>query len=393
MIFRRKGSEARKGPSAYIQMGLPAWGRTLFRHRFNVAPGAILPALYMTLSGPIYSFVGALQNLSFRGASAESSIREPIFIIGHWRSGTTFLHELLCSDPNHHYPSTYACMNPHHFLLTKEWIAKLEHSKGAVQRPMDNMVISMESPQEDEFALLALGAPSIYEALLFPKGVMKCLEDYAAPASLSAKELKRWERSFRLFAREISIGESGRLVLKSPTHTYKVDLLQRLYPDARFIHIVRNPYTVFASCLKLWDKLFGIYGFNRVSREAIEAFVLDAWVRMEDCLDRARDSLNPENYMRLKYEDLVADAEREATRVYEFLGYGGIEAVRPRLRSFLASRNDYRPNRHVLAPEQVERISSAWAHIFARYGYPVDDCPLRVADNGPRAADYESGSS
>src|SRR5687768_18104609 len=48
-----------------------------------------------------------------------------------------------------------------------------------------------------------------------------------------------------------------RSILKSPPHTCRVPTLLRLFPDARFVHIVRDPYAVYPSTLHLWRILAG----------------------------------------------------------------------------------------------------------------------------------------
>ena len=62
----------------------------------------------------------------YGGAVARTPIRHaPLFIVGHWRTGTTLLHELLILDPRHAFPTTYQCMEPNHFLLTERLVPAL----------------------------------------------------------------------------------------------------------------------------------------------------------------------------------------------------------------------------------------------------------------------------
>ena len=64
------------------------------------------------------AFSGA-QHLVFGRTIAETKIEHPpVFIIGHWRSGTTYLHQLMVMDKRFAYPNTYDCMAPSHTLLT-----------------------------------------------------------------------------------------------------------------------------------------------------------------------------------------------------------------------------------------------------------------------------------
>src|SRR5262249_33511021 len=70
-------------------------------------------------AGRMLSGLQRLQDLRFRDALDEVEIRRPIFILGHWRSGTTLLHELLALDDRLLSPTTFQCFNPQRFLLTR----------------------------------------------------------------------------------------------------------------------------------------------------------------------------------------------------------------------------------------------------------------------------------
>ena len=89
-----------------------------------------------------------------------SQMNDPVFIMGLWRSGTTFMHELLGACPGLIWPATWQCMNPSSFNMQ----SPPKVSKSAI-RPMDDFTVNTFSPQEDEFALLSLGVPSVYRGL------------------------------------------------------------------------------------------------------------------------------------------------------------------------------------------------------------------------------------
>jgi hypothetical protein len=90
-----------------------------------------------------------------------------IFIIGHWRTGTTLLHELLTLDEGFTAPSTIECFAPA-LCLALGWLLRRLKFFLPANRPMDNMLLGWDQPQEDEFALMNLGLGSPYEAMIFP---------------------------------------------------------------------------------------------------------------------------------------------------------------------------------------------------------------------------------
>ena len=88
-----------------------------------------------------------------------------IFIQGFWRTGSTLLHELLAEIPMCAVPRTWQRMEPANLLLR----AERPKADEAIQRPMDQVMITADSPQEDEFALMAMGVPSVYRGFLDPR--------------------------------------------------------------------------------------------------------------------------------------------------------------------------------------------------------------------------------
>ena len=104
-----------------------------------------------------------------------------------------------------------------------------------MRRPMDDMVIGADTPQEDEFALLSLGARSPYEALLVPQGLERALA-LADPARLTPAERQDWDRLFRQFVLAVCAEAPGRVpLLKSPPHACRIPTLLSVF----VIHAIR----------------------------------------------------------------------------------------------------------------------------------------------------------
>ena len=213
---------------------LISWLHLLWRGRFAVHPKYWHIALIITLVSSFHSVVRLLQLLVYGRAIARTEIKEaPIFIIGHWRTGTTWLHELLILDEHHSYPTTYQCFDPNHFLLTegffKRWMRFLLPSK----RPMDNMPAGWERPQEDEFGLCMLGQPSPYLTIAFPNQAPKCPE-FLDFQGVSPRALASWKHAFMRFLQTITFKDPRRLVLKSPPHSCRIETLLEMFPRAPF---------------------------------------------------------------------------------------------------------------------------------------------------------------
>ena len=180
-----------------LRLSLGAWRRLVHKIDRDRSQLGLWVNLAYWLSGLGHSLLFRLQNASHADALKVSIPPPPVFVLGFWRSGTTLLHELLCRDPQFGFPSTYACMNPSHFVLTEAWVSRSKVQQQTT-RPMDRMSYSWASPQEDEFALLALGAPSPYESLIVPS-LMRDPKALVDLRQRSSTEQKRWEDALQCF--------------------------------------------------------------------------------------------------------------------------------------------------------------------------------------------------
>ena len=190
-----------------------------------------------------------------------------MFVLGHWRTGTTLLHELLIQDPAHASPTTLHCFLPNHFLLTEDFFKKYLWFLVPEKRPMDNMAMGWDEPQEDEFALALLGRPSPYTDVAFPNR-MPIDPGSLDLSGLNRRELAAWKRTFRRFLQAVQVRfPDQRLVLKSPPHTARVRVLLELFPDAKFVHIRRDPYVLFASTVNLWRTMAKKQGLQTPKRD------------------------------------------------------------------------------------------------------------------------------
>ena len=131
------------------------------------------------------------------------------------------------------------------------WLGFLMPSR----RPMDNMAAGWARPQEDEFALCMMGQPSPYLTIAFPNRPPQ-FSEYLDLQNLPPRAVARWQRAYLGFLRRLTFKDPRRLILKSPPHTCRIKLLLELFPDARFVHIVRDPYVVFPSTVNLWKSLY-----------------------------------------------------------------------------------------------------------------------------------------
>ena len=382
------------------------WGLLRWGH-FRISPSRWGMAVAITLFTP-FNTLGALIQACFWGRrlAASKLHSPPVFIIGHWRSGTTLLHELLVLDERLSSPSTFQCFAPEHFLVTEWFFRRFCRWMLPAKRPMDNMQTGWDRPQEDEFALLVMGVPSPYRRLAFPNLPPVDLE-YLDTEGLDEPRREAWGEPLVRFLKAVSWRTERPLVVKSPTHTGRIATLARIFPGAKFIHLTRNPETLFPSTVRLWQSLDAVQALQltptspgssspalpspepsaaaqasatdgpkspseAVGLEAgnLEEYVIECLRRMYAAFHRDRDAIPAENIVDVRYEDLVADPVAQVESIYSRLRLGDFESVRESLMRWVETEHsEYRPNRHRLPEGQATKIRTAWRDYFDRYGY------------------------
>jgi LPS sulfotransferase NodH len=356
-------------PRFWDGMIASAWFRVLWRNRFAVHPIRWGMCVIVSCCAVFNSLLTILQNI-FLGRKIEATriAHDPIFIVGHWRSGTTMLHELLVFDQRHTFPNTYECFAPSHSLFTAKWLAPALSILMPARRPMDNMPAGWDRPQEDEFALCNLGAPSPYLKQVFPNRP-SLDEDYLDFVGVPSKGVEQWKRSFLRFLKCVTLRQPRRIVLKSPPHTARIKTLLEMFPKARFVHIVRDPYVVFSSTVNLWKRLYRDEGLQMPHYRGLEEYVFQTLVRMYDAFERDRTLIDPSRFCEVHYEELAEDPLGQMQKVYEQLHLGEFEKIRPALEKFAAGQKDFKTNKYQLAAEKRAEIADRWGFFFDRYGY------------------------
>lgn len=364
------------------------WWSLLARNRFRIHPARWGLAFGASTFAAVNSFARHWENAWYRRELREAQVTQPpIFIVGHWRSGTTFLHELLVLDPRHGFPRTIDCMLPNQFLHCGDFISKYLGFFLPSQRPMDNMAAGFQRPQEDEFALMNMGVPSPYLTMAFPNHPpVAC--DYLDFEGVSAADLEAWKAALQEFLCRVQIRDSRRIVLKSPTHTGRLAVLAEMFPGAKFIYMARDPRSVFPSTVRLWKSLYESQALQLARHEGLEEYVFTCFERMDAAYQRDRDKVPSGSLCEVRYEDLAQDPLGQLQRVYDELELGEYDAARPHFEEHVAGLKEYRTNVFQLDDARLAEIEQRLGPFMQRYGYePMPTAGSAVDDE----AAVESG--
>jgi hypothetical protein len=340
--------------------------RLLRKHRFAVAPAYWPRAAFMAGMGVLNSVVRQRENAIYGRAVARAQIKPPLFILGHWRSGTTYLHDLLATDSQFAYPNMYQVLNPHTFLSTERYSKILFISPKT--RIMDNMLVSAGVPFEDEFATCGTGH-SPFLTWVFPRAGGE-YDRYFAFREVSGQEVVEWATALVLFYKKLTWKYNRPLLLKSPPHTARIKLLLGMFPDARFVHIHRDPYVVFQSTRRQFQVSLRTMGLQRPDLQQIDALIVKRYNIVYDAFFEERALIPDRQFHEVSFEELEKDPVGQVKSIYDHLDVPGFPAMQPSLQRYVDSTVNYRKNAYpsLSSSERVE-IAHAWRRSFEQWGY------------------------
>ena len=293
------------------------WWRLLRENRFAVAPAYWHRAAFITLASLMNSYYCRAEQRRY-GETIDSIqiTQSPLFILGHWRSGTTLLHYLLAQDESQFtFANTYQVVNPRTFLTTEEVATRRFARLVPPTRPMDNMDLSFRTPQEDEFAPLLLTFLSLYLGISFPSR-LDYYSRYLTFRDASRQEIKQWQDAFLWFCKKLTLKNNAALLLKSPAHTARIRLILEMFPDARFVHIHRDPYESFNRNGTISIPRSGTRICKEPDLATIDDGILRRYQEMYDAFFEDRQLVSEDRFCEVRFDDLESDPrQRGATHL------------------------------------------------------------------------------
>ena len=296
---------------------------------------------------------------------------EVVFIIGHWRGGTTFLHNLMCQAANASFVTTYQTVFPN-FMGSKWLFRAVMKAIMPDKRPSDNVKLSVDFPQEEEFAFSGANPHSYYRYMYFPKNYQEYYDEATQQKGLNNEEKEAFIGNYKDILHKALLNKPGEiLIIKNPVNTARIKMLHREYPNAKWIHIYRNPYTVFKSTLKFFKQLLPTLWFESVSDEFIEKMILNTYVRLYRDYDIALKDIPDLHLVELKFEDFEQDPIGNLKSIYEKLGLSDFEKSRDRFELYIKSQKSYQKNKYEMSQEMIALVNAHWGEYVERWGYEV----------------------
>jgi hypothetical protein len=293
----------------------------------------------------------------------QKSAHKPIFVIGSYRSGTSVFTWCLGQHPNIlPLPETNwiarLTVDLHHLYRLGTINGRFSHlgSLGwdvdeffaQFGKAVDQFIVDTKEPRLRQIAKLEANShATLHDTGVGEPNASAAIHLSPAPGLLSAE-------NYRICRSEND--PKTRWVDGTPENTHYAYGLSRLFPQARFIHLLRNPHDVARS-------LMGFSRAGAAGRDYTQEEAYNAWLGLVQSAVRAEWALGSETVVRIRYEDLVDQPEAILRKCLRFLGESYDE--------------------HCLRPLN-ERINSSRIEGLARDVKDIDLGPDTAAGNAHR---------
>ncbi|MDX1539810.1 MAG: sulfotransferase [Geminicoccaceae bacterium] len=303
----------------------------------------------------------------------------PIFIIGHMRSGTTHLHNLLAASGQFATVPPVIAGMPWEALGLARVLRPFIEPYLPENRLIDDVRLGADAPTEDEIALANMQAISYYHAMYFPRDFEASYRRGLLLEGCTDEEVARWQATLRHYVAKMSAIGAGRpLLLKNPAYSAQIGAIRALWPNAKFIHIYRDPYVVFESTRRTLATVLRELALQRYRHLSIDEVVLDLYPRLMGRLLDDADRL-PDAVVHVRFEALERDPLGAIARIYDSLDLHDFCPAGPRIERYLGSIRDYEKSTYAFTQENVARVSERWQPFVARFGYRAPDPERRAA--------------
>ena len=287
---------------------------------------------------------------------------DPIFILGHWRSGTSHLQNLLHQDANFSTMTLYRMLFSDHFIWTESWLNPLLNRLSktfGVRYSFQRTTLDFNLSGECDTALCAIGSSHAYTwAHLFPKRYHKWMQKqvFNDGGNLNLSD-------YDYLIRKLSFQEKNkRIIVKSPGDTARIQALLKQYPNASFIYLSRDSYEVYHSTMYLWEAIQRENSLQYLTKEAVSELILWTYPHIMKNYERGKSFIPKGQLFEVSFEELHENSEKVLKSAYQQLSLG--EFHPEDFKAFLTQNKAHQKAPYAKDVQLEQQLKSRWAKYF-----------------------------
>ncbi len=324
-----------------------------------------------------------LDEIFFRGYRSQK-VKEPVFIIGNYRSGSTLLHRLLSEDRDtfssmitweiYFAPSVIQRKAFRALGMLDRWLGRpihrfIEAWESNVLSPIDIHRMKLTDPEEDEGLFLYIWA-GLFIWFFFPF-IQRDYPFERFDSDMPGPQKRRIMRFYRNCIKRHLFYHGGTYLSKNPALSPKVDSLYEFFPDAKIIYLARNPMEVLPSEIS-WLSFCWRFFSDPLERYPFKEFVLQMAKHWYTETVKRLQAYPPESWRIIRYGELVEEPEKTVREIYRWLGLKMGKKVCEILRETEDRKSRFKSN-HIYSLKEVgltrEIVFQEYGNVFQSFDF------------------------
>lgn len=329
----------------------------------GVIPRKFLSLIPMILKGTLFYPFTLVEEILYKKKMENSELKEhPVFILGYYRSGTTYLQRVLALNPKWANITLLQTVIPECSMTLGKpfmWFSKFIFKFIKIKNAYHKTEFDWNIVGEEDVAVTSLVCEATcYWGFMFPSKAEEYFERFSYFGDKKkAGDIELWKKEFHSVVKRFNfIFNNQQMLLKSPPNVAKIKELNELYPNAKFIFIYRNPYSVLKSVRRLWEINGKMNYQENPSPEKIDELTIKDFSQSMDRYYEYKSLVDPTRVFEIKYEEFIKNPETVLTNCWSHLKLSNPDVIKDML--------------HYMKDHQGEGITQ---HKFSEHDYELTE--------------------
>ena len=242
------------------------------------------------------------------------------------------------------------------------------------KRPSDNVRLNPDFPQEEEFALGNMTNATFYHFFYFPSLNDVLYEKYIRLKGITVRARESLKKKYHELLVKASLNTGkAQIIVKNPLNTGKIKLLLELYPDAKFIHIYRNPIVTYLSTERFYKSLLPATYLQDYEDDYITKKIILNYKNLMNDYFETKHLIPKKNLYEIKFEEFEEDNLGHLKEIYDQFDLETWDKAMPKFASYISAQKHYKKNKYTISENTLVGLKREWGFAMKKLDYEIPD--------------------
>ena len=142
-----------------------------------------------------------------------------------------------------------------------------------------------------------------------------------------------------------------------------------MFPNAKFIHIYRNPIEVFVSTQNFYKKMMPHLKLQNITQDEIDRDIVKIYKNLMNDFFEQKDLIPSGNIVEISFEELEKNPAEILKYIYNSLNIEGFDNAVPNFEKYITSLKSYKKNKHTISRKQLDILIKEWGFSMENLNY------------------------